>query len=234
MRPDSRPERVRRSRWRAILGAVRVTVALLIVLPAGAANAHSSHPAADPAVITDWNAIAVRTIVTEAAINNATTFHWFAIEQAAVYNAVVGITRKYDLYKWHAHASRGASPEAAAATAAHRILSYYFPGSQANLDADYATSLANIDGGRSKNWGIIFGERAAARIIKLRLNDGWNAPIAFTEPPAPGIWRPTLPGFAPMLAPWLGDVRPFTIRSSTQFKLARTTRDDLGPIHARV
>ncbi len=64
---------------------------------------------------------------------------------------------------------------------------------------------------------VAFGERAPARIIKLRMNDGWNALIAFTEPPAPGIWRPTPLGFAQMLAPWLSDVRPLMLRSPHQF-----------------
>ena len=201
-------------RRRGILAAI-LGAALLATGMTGTAAA--SHPAADPAVITDWNATTVKTIVTEAGINNATTFHWFAVEQAAVYNAVVGITRKYDLYKWHAHAARGASPEAAAATAAYRILSTYFPASQVNLDAAYAASLAKIPDGRSENRGVRFGERAAARIIKLRMNDGWNAPIAFSEPPGPGVWRPTPPAFAPMLAPWLGDVRPFTLKRPHQF-----------------
>jgi len=168
-------------------------------------------------VITDWNATAVRTVVTEAGINNATTFHWLAVEQAAVYDAVVGITRTYDLYRWHAHAARCASPEAAAATAAHRVLLTYFPASQVNLDADYATSLGKIAAGRCKDRGVAFGERAAARIEQLRVNDGWMAPISFTEPPAPGVWRPTPPAFAPMLAPWLGDVRPFTLQRPHQF-----------------
>jgi hypothetical protein len=172
-------------------------------------------------VITDWNATAVTTIVTEAGINNATTTHWFAVEQAAVYNAVVGITRKYDLYKWHAHAARGASPEAAAAAAAYRILSNYFPASQLNLDKAYAASLLKIPDGRAEDRGVKFGERAATRIIKLRMNDGWNAPIAFTQPPAAGVWRPTPPAFLPMLAPWLGHVRPFLLKSSSQFSPRR-------------
>ena len=214
MRLDPRSQAAVRPRRRALLVAV-LGAALLATGMTGTVAA--SHPAADPAVITAWNATTVRTVVTEAGINNATTFHWFAVEQAAVYNAVVGITRKYELYKWDAHAGRGASPEAAAATAAYRILSTYFPASQANLDADYATSLANIDDGKSKDRGIAFGERAAARIIKLRMNDGWNAAIAFTVPPAPGVWRPTPPANLPMLAPWMGDVRPFMLRNSHQF-----------------
>ena len=54
-------------------------------------------------------------------------------------------------------------------------------------------------------------------MIRLRANDGRNAPILFTQAPAPGIWRPTPPAFAPMVAPWLGFVTPLLARSPTQF-----------------
>ena len=214
MRVDRPTHRTVRLRRRGILAA---TLGAGLLLSSMTATATAWHPAADPSVITAWNAITVRTVVTEAGIANATTFQWFGIEQAAVYNAVVGITRKYDLYKWRATARRGASPEAAAATAAHRVLLNYFPGSKLNLDTDYATSLAKVSNGRSKDRGIRFGERAAARIIRLRMNDGWGAPISYTAPPAPGVWRPTPPANLPMLAPWLGQVRPLMIRSSSQF-----------------
>ena len=51
---------------------------------------------------------------------------WFGFVQAAVYNAVEGITGDYDLYNWNAKAPKGASPQAAAAVAAHRVLMNYF------------------------------------------------------------------------------------------------------------
>ena len=127
MRPERPINPTVRLRRRGIVAAI-LGAALLATGMTGTAAA--SHPAADPTVITDWNETTVRTITVEAGINNATTFHWFAVEQAAVYNAVVGITRKYDLYKWHAHAARGASPEAAAAAAAYQVLLYYFPASR--------------------------------------------------------------------------------------------------------
>ena len=94
MRLDPRSHPAVRPRRRGVLAAV-LGGALLVTGMTGTVAA--SHPAADPAVITAWNATTVRTVVTEAGINNATTFHWFAVEQAAVYNAVVGITRKYEL-----------------------------------------------------------------------------------------------------------------------------------------
>jgi hypothetical protein len=100
------------------------------------------------------------------------------------------------------------------------VLLTYFPASQARLDAAYAASLAQIPDGRAKRHGIRFGERAAARIVELRTDDGRNAPISFTVPPAPGVWRPTPPAFAPFLAPWLSQVRPLLLGSTSQFRPA--------------
>ena len=66
------------------------------------------------AVIAAWNAIAVSTITGPAPNGagkaNVEAFLWFAYVQAAVYNAVNGITGEYELYEWNAKAPRGASP----------------------------------------------------------------------------------------------------------------------------
>jgi hypothetical protein len=151
---------------------------------------------------------------------SAEAFLWYAFEQAAVYNAVVGITRRYEPYKWHARGPKWASPQAAAATAAYRVLLTYFPASRARLDAAYAASLAQIPDGRAKQAGIRFGERAAARLVELRTDDGRFAPITFDMPPAPGVWRPTPPAFAPFFDPWLATMRPLLLRSNRQFRPA--------------
>jgi hypothetical protein len=119
------------------IAAILVTVAALLTTTlAGVAPgaSGSGSAAADPAVIIDWNAVAVARIVTDAGKANPEAFLWYAFEQAAVYNAVVGITRRYAPYRWHARGPRHASPQAAAATAAHRVLLTYFPASQARLD----------------------------------------------------------------------------------------------------
>jgi hypothetical protein len=186
--------------------------------PRNRCTERASHPGADPSVITDWNATAVATIVTDAGKANAEAFLWYALEQAAVYNAVVGITRCYELYKWDEGGPKGASPEAAAAAAAHRLLLTYFPASQARLDADLAASLAQIPDGRAERQGVRYGERAAGRIIKLRTNDGRLADLIFDEPAAPGVWRPTPPGFLPFFDPWLSQVRPLLLKSPTQLR----------------
>jgi hypothetical protein len=212
----------KRSGFVAVLAALVIGAALTAALPASAVQPPA---AADPAVITNWNAIAVSTIAgpapNGAGLNNAEGIMWFAFAQAAVYNAVEGITGAYDLYDWNARAPKGASPEAAAAVAAHDVLHYYFGGNATiatNLDTALANSLAGIPDGVPKDQGIRYGARAAERLIELRANDGRFAPITFDTPVAPGVWRPTPPGFLPFLDPWLSHVTPFTLTSDSQFR----------------
>jgi hypothetical protein len=206
---------------RSGIAAALVTAALLAANIGGVGMAApTADPAADPSVITDWNATAVATIVVDAGKANAEAFLWYSFAQAAVYNAVVGITGRYELYQWDVQGPSGASPEAAAAAAAHRVLLTYFPASQARLDADLAASLANIPSGPARRMGIQYGRLAADRIIELRVDDGRFADITFDVPPAPGVWRPTPPGFVPFFDPWLSQVRPLMLASPSQFRPA--------------
>jgi hypothetical protein len=145
------------------------------------------------------------------------TILYMGFVQAAVYDAVVGVQGRYAPYRFHAHAPRGTSAPAAAVAAAHKVLVTYVPSAQANLDAAYAASLAKLPDGKAKTQGIDFGTRAADHLIRLRAHDGRNAPIQFTQPAAPGVWRPTPPGFAPMVDPWMGFVTPLLVHGPTQF-----------------
>jgi hypothetical protein len=208
---------LRRSRRRGVVATAMAGALLAASL--GMAGGASAAPAADPVVINDWNATAVATITVDAGKANAEGFLWLGFIQAAVYNAVVGITGRYEPYRWDPDAPGGASPQAAAASAAYTILVHYFPGSKVTrLDPAYAASLALIPDGSAKARGIRFGQRAAARIIALRTNDGRNAPIVFDRPLAPGVWRPTSDPPVPFFDPWLSQLRPLMLRSPTQFR----------------
>ena len=77
-------------------------------------------------------------------------------------------------------------PEVAAATAAYRVLSHYFPNSAAALTADYEAALAEIPNGVGKVHGIRVGEDAAAALIARRPDDGIGAPV-----PQPATSRST-------------------------------------------
>jgi hypothetical protein len=198
--------------------AVGLMAGSLLVAGLGTSGNAAVSQDADPAVIRDWNATMVATIVGDAGKANAEAFMWFGFIQAAVYNAVVGITRDYELYQWDRRGSRKASPEAAAAAAAHDVLLNYFPGSQARLDAQLVSSLAGVSDGSAERQGVKYGQAAAAHLIELRSNDGRNAPVTFDQAPAAGVWRPTPPGFVPFFDPWLGQVKPLMMTSSTQFR----------------
>jgi hypothetical protein len=220
-----------RRRLAAFVGAT-VLVTTLAAGTATAATPAATATADDPTVISDWNEIAVTTLAGDPT-KGVDSFLYMAFVQAAVYDAVVGVKGRYEPYSFHARARRGTSAQAAAVAAAYKVLVTYVPSAQAALDERYAASLAQIPDGKAKTRGIAFGTRAAEHLIRLRADDGRNAPIEFTRPPAPGVWRPTPPGFLPMSAPWLGFVTPLLVRSATQFAppappaltSARYTRD---------
>jgi hypothetical protein len=204
---------IRGLRKRAAITAI-VSAALLVTTVASFADASTNFSSRDPRVINRWNKIGVDLIVGTIG-GNAKAFNYFAYEQAAVYNAVVGITRRYQLYQWSRLGPRAASPAAAAAAAAHRILVHYFPGSATTLNASYAATLAKLPLA-GKAAGKRYGEAAAANIIELRAHDGLNDPsVTFTVGSGPGAWQPQ-PGQT-FLAPWLSEVHPFTLNSTDQF-----------------
>ena len=205
---------------------VRATVlllaALLLATPAALAPPAQAAPpvARDPAVISIWNAIAVRTIVVQGLKPPPVAQLYLGFVSAAIYNAVVTIDGRFTPYASQPRPHGHASPEAAAATAAYRVLSGYFPASAEQLTVDYQASLAQIPDGVAKTRGVRVGEEAARTIVRLREGNGRDAAITLDVAPGPGVWRPTPPAFAPMLAPWLGVVRPLLLGSPTQLPLA--------------
>jgi hypothetical protein len=171
-------------------------------------------------VATDWNTIATTTIVTNGGKASVASGVWFAYTFIAVYDAVNAIHRKFQPFYYKGVAPTGASDEAAAAAAAHRVLANYFPAQQADLDAAFTKSLNEITASaQAKTDGISVGEAAADALISERANDGLEANVPYTPGNGPGVWQPTPPGFLPALTPWLGRMRPFTMRAADQFLL---------------
>ena len=168
-------------------------------------------------MISAWNALALTTLTADPTKKTPEVALYLGFVQAAVYDAVVGVDGRFAPYRFHARAPRHASATAAAVAAAHEVLVTYSPYAKATLDNAYIASLANIPEGKPKSSGIAFGIRAADNLIRLRRNDGRDAPVLFTKAPAPGVWRPTPPTFTPMLDPWLGGVTPLLVRSAEQF-----------------
>ena len=142
--------------------------------------------------VTDWNAI-MQATVSVPPTNPIFQTRWGAIVQLAVFEAVNAIIGDYEPYLGTIAAPAGASPDAAAIAAAHRTLVTLRPGSAAALDALRAASLAAIPDGPAKEAGIAVGEDAAAAMLLLRANDGWDAVVPYTPGTDPGDWQPTRP-----------------------------------------
>jgi hypothetical protein len=168
-------------------------------------------------VVTDWNSIASTTIVANAGKNPAASAVWFAYSSLAVYDAVNAITRHYQPFYYRFAAPENASTGAAAVAAAHRVLVNYFPSQQAALDSQYTASLAAVADGGDKTAGVAVGEAAAMAVISARQGDGLEASISYTPGSGPGAWIPTPPAFAAGVVPWLGQMRPFTMKAAADF-----------------
>ena len=126
-----------------------------------------------------------------------------AAMHVAMYDAVDGDRGPAEPFGTAISAPAGASAEAAAATAAHRVLVGFLPGSAAVFDAALATSLAAIPDGPAETDGIAVGEAAGWGTLAYRLGDGsQSGPLPPSLPPGPGVWQPTPPATSG-LAPWL-------------------------------
>ncbi len=169
-------------------------------------------------VITDWNSMASKTIVATAGTPPPAAGVWFAYMSLAMYDAVNAITGQYQPVYYRTSGSSDASTDAAAAAAAHRVLVNYFPAQQSALDVFFVTSIAGINGSpQAISDGKAIGEAAAQAVISARARDGLLANISYTPGSGPGSWIPTPPNFPSPVTPWLGPMRPFTMRAPDDF-----------------
>lgn len=198
-------------------GAVLTSLAAAAAFTPLPAPAAGSTGAAVNAVVT-WNQH------TEEAVRNAGPFvpHVALINRAmvhgAVYDAVNGIVGTHRPYLVQVDAQPGDSVDAAAATAAFRMLTHLFPAQAAALQTKYDTALAAVPDGPAKLGGITDGEQAAAAMISARQHDGRGGPATPVIGTEPGQWRPTPPAFATDPAPWAGDVTPFLVPSAAALR----------------
>jgi hypothetical protein len=207
---------------------VATVVALAV---AGATTPQRAGAALPPGNSTQqWNQIAQTTVYSTPGILLAEGQIYMAYVQVAVYDAVTSIEGGYEPLGPPIAAPEEASVDAAVATAASETLAYYFPAQAASLAAMYAEALALIPDGQAKTDGIAVGHAAFLNVRDGRTGDGRypvGTIVPFTPTPGPGVWEPTprtpplgigatLPPL-PAATPWLGEMRPFVMRSPDQF-----------------
>jgi hypothetical protein len=198
-----------------------LTVALLCASLSlqGTGSANASSDASQPDQVIQWNRTLLQVLQTPGA--QPATIHptrSMAIVHLAIYDAVNAIMRGHEPYLV-SHAPRSASPDAAAAAAAHTALLALFTNQQSVIDAKFQDSLSQIGGGAHVRQGIRVGKEAADAILAARADDGSEStPPVFVPQSGPGEYQLTPPNFKqPVFTNW-SDVRPFALETGHQFR----------------
>lgn len=223
--------RLARVRRPLVVGAALV---LVLTLPAsGPAATAGPRPGQAPSstnAVIAWNdnaSAATRAACVSPFDNPLHESRTFAIMHVAIHDALNAISLRSTPYAYRGIA-RGASPEAAVASAARTALvgalsditGPFAPciGKAVDLvEARYATALAAVPDGAAKLKGIAVGKKSAYTILAKRARDGSDTPLVvpdFPQGDRPGEYRFVAgsPQFA--FAPRWGDVTPFVRRTN--------------------
>src|SRR5688572_8054512 len=129
-----------------------------LMLAAGACTALTGAVQADE--VTHWNGVLNQAI----RVNGGPPCpigRGIAMMNATIYDAVNSITRTHQPYFGFEKVDAGASKEAAVAAAAHSVLVEIYPAQAAFFDSEYATRLALIPAGPSRDAGVALGQSCA-------------------------------------------------------------------------
>lgn len=190
-----------------------------LILVAAVLGALTAPAVARADTVTQWNTTASTAFMVTLAQGPQLSVPNMAMVHGAVYDAVNAIDGGHEGYLLTSRvATPSDSKDAAAATAAYKMLSHLAPTQQATFDLQYAASLAGIPDGSAKTRGIAVGNAAATAMIAARTDDGRFGSFRFAVGSLPGQWRPVLPAFVNDPNAWLAQVRPFLITSGSQFR----------------
>ncbi|HEV2569804.1 vanadium-dependent haloperoxidase [Sphingomonas sp.] len=126
----------------------------------------------------------------------------------AMFEAANAIGRRYESHLKLPAADAKASPDAAVATAAFKVLVHHYPANKTILEESYAMVMAAIPEGPAKLTGVAIGEAAAAAAIPANGIDPALEQTSYRPRAAPGEWiggaLPTLDPHWFALKPWMG------------------------------
>ncbi len=183
-------------------------------------------------VVMDWNKMIVQAMGGPFYEHYLLFTHINAMTHVAMHDALNSIAPVYQHYAFH-RPDAGAEPVAAAAAAAHTVMSAFFPARQALLDSALAASLQAVPEGDAKTRGIALGKEAGAKIIALRQHDPVGqdpyGPIAPSD--VPGVYQ-AVPPYNFVFAPFWKDMQPFALARPDQFRSAPLPALN-GPIYSR-
>jgi hypothetical protein len=189
----------------------------------GAAVALAVPAVAQANEVTKWNEIAVNTINAQPPLTSAPPAGavLLAMVQGAVYGAVNAVDRHGRPYLVDRSYPK-ASADAAAATAAFRVLDSLFSATNhAALQTAYDASLLAITDGASKEQGKAVGGLAADAMLAEGHDSRTVIGCTFGSG-LPGVWQPLGSPGPPLCDPtvWVANAKPFVLKSPSQFRTA--------------
>jgi hypothetical protein len=210
-----------------LVTALALTVGATTAAWAGSGTATDRAPGpsspgsrASGAVVVDWNQELLRIVRTPGA--QPATVHptrSFAMLHAAIYDAVVSITRDAPPYLFTVRAEDDARPDAAAATAGHDVLAALYPAMKPELDQLLQTELSALPHGAGTQHGAQVGALVSELMVGVRRRDGSNVtPPALPPATEPGQFRPTPPSFTPAVFTQWDRVTPFVLNNDERFR----------------
>jgi hypothetical protein len=181
-----------------------VVLGVSIALLTGAARAD---------VVTDWN-IKTLELTLAAQTPPSAQARTLAMVHVAMSDAVNAVKGRFGHYGAPVAAMPDASAEAAAASAARKVLTELFPNQKSGIDEAYAVSIKSVAEGASKTQGVTLGEQIAAAILAERATDGTAMPDTYRPITSPGVWVPT----APPVTEQYARAKPWVLKSADQFR----------------
>jgi hypothetical protein len=161
-------------------------------------------------VITEWDARATA-IASPAALGEREV----AIVDLAMFDAVNSLARQFTPYLVREDGFEGASPEAAAASAAATALAELHPAKTAEFKGALDEYLQKLGASRDAvTRGAQLGARVAQQIFDSRAHDGATDVDPYRPRTQPGKYVPT----ATMVCPTWPAMRPFVLERPDQFR----------------
>ena len=158
-----------------------------------------AQPPANDAVL-QWNEAALQAIQASKTPPPLAARH-LAILHIAMVDAIMGIRHVCKPFEVTVSGPAGASVEAAAAEAAHHVLTALYPGRRRQFDVILNRALASVGDGESIDEGRKLGRYVAKEVLAWRAEDGSEREVRMMPRRGPGEWEPTPPAFAkPLLA----------------------------------
>jgi hypothetical protein len=155
--------------------------------------------------VSEWNVRACDLLGTTT-LDTPTGNRVLAIMHTAVFEAVNAITKKYPAGDLRLNASGGESVDAAVAAASREVLVKLVPSKAMDVEVAFLKVMKAIPDGRSKDFGLSLGQRAATAVLTARAADGFAAAESYRPYTIAGVYVPTAVPIVstwPLRKPWL-------------------------------